>query len=43
MHQLENLIETMPEFEGMSMGIFDTKLCHMGRQLDPNFQNGLIP
>ena len=36
MSQLEILEEIRPKAEGTS-SMFDTKLCHMGRELDPNF------
>ena len=35
--QLENLEEIRPKFETPSRGFLDTKLYHMGRELDPNF------
>ena len=37
MSQLENLEDIMSKFEGTSRGFFDKELCHMGRELDPNF------
>ena len=44
MPQLENLEEIRPKFEGSIQEIFDTKFCHMGKGLDPNFSLiGLFP
>ena len=36
MFQWENLEEIIPKFEGRPRDM-DTKLCHMGKELDPNF------
>ena len=37
MFQPENLEEIMSKFERHAKEISDTKLCHMGRELNPNF------